>query len=355
MKKALLILTALICALAFTACAHQEPITLEPPFPTAESVNAMIESLDEVNDVKSAALVSKIIEDYQFLDEKTQSKVKDLQKVIDSIETATNFLDKEDMTLKVMSFNILCSDLTEDRMQRVVEQIRAESPDVVGMQEGTDKLCRKIIKELGDEYGMLGHGRESKSDGENNNILYKKNAFNLIESHTYWITETPEVYSKHPESACYRIFTYQLLERESDGQVFLHVNTHFDHIGENARIEQAKILTAWIEKTFRNQFPVVITGDFNCSAETTEYQTIIAADYRATTSLGESKRTYQGCIDDWAGTVIDFIFVNDLFVPVSYKVCPEKMDGEWISDHNAIVSEVLLLPAYDSIEIPAEE
>ena len=355
MKKLMFITTIILILAIFTSCQQQEPVTLELPFPTAESVNAMIESLGEVNDVESAAMVSRIIEDYQLLEESNQTKISDIQKVFDSIETASTFFEKEDMVLKVMSFNILCSDLTEDRMQRVVEQIRAESPDVVGMQEGTDKLCQRIIKELGDEYEMLGHGRESKSDGENNNILYKKSAFNLIESHTYWITETPEVYSKHPESACYRIFTYQLLERKSDGQVFLHVNTHFDHIGENARIEQAKILTAWIEKTFRNQFPVVITGDFNCSAETTEYQTIIAADYRATTSLGESKRTYQGCIDDWAGTVIDFIFVNDLFVPVSYKVCPEKIDGKWISDHNAIVSEVLLLPAYDSIEIPAEE
>ena len=31
------------------------------------------------------------------------------------------------------------------------------------------------------------------------------------------------------------------------------------------------------------------------------------------------------------------------------------MDGEWISDHNAIVAEVLLIPTYDSIEIPAED
>lgn len=354
MKKICLLMAVFLTLSMFTACQKQEPQPLEPFVSSVEDVNSMIEALGEVTDIESAAMVVKIYEEYSFLTLPEQEKVTNYQKVLDSIEAATEFLDKEAMTLKVMSFNVLCSDLTEDRMQRVIEQIRSESPDVVGMQEGTDLMCMRIVDALGDEYAMLGHGREAKSDGENNNILYKKDAFRLIETQTLWITDTPEVYSRHPESACYRIFTYQLLERKSDGQVFLHVNTHFDHIGANARVEQSKILTAWIEENFKNKYPVVITGDFNCGEETVEYQTIISADYRATTPYGESKRTYQGCIDDWSGTIIDFCFVNDYLPIVSYKVCPEKMDGEWISDHNAIVSEVLLIPTYNSIEIPQE-
>ena len=98
----------------------------------------------------------------------------------------------------------------------------------------------------------------------------------------------------------------------------------------------------------------VITGDFNCLANTTEYQTIIDADYRVTNTFGENVRTYQGYNDN-GGSIIDFCFVNDLFPIVSYKVCEEKTDGEWISDHNAIVSELILLPTYDSIDIPTGE
>lgn len=353
MKKLLFILTVLLVLFAVSSCAQQETPTLEAAFPTAESVNGKIGTLGEVTDIQSAAFVIEIFEDYQSLPDFEQRKVVGIENVIGSLETALSFFDKDAMTIKVMSFNILCSDLTEDRMQRVIDTIRTESPDVVGLQEGTDLLCRRIIKALGDEYEMLGHGREAKKDGENNNILYRKDAFELIESQTYWLTDTPEVFSKHPESNCYRIFTYQLLRRKSDGQVFLHVNTHFDHVGANARIEQANILTDWIEKTYKNQFPVAITGDFNCAADTVEYQTIIDAGYRVSNTYGESTRTFHGFNEDW-GTIIDFCFVNELFPVVSYKVCDAKQDGQWISDHNAIVTELLLFPTSDSIEIPEE-
>ena len=355
MKKITATALFIVMVLAlFTGCSQQSPAYIDPIFPSVEYVNSLVDSLGEVNDIKSAALVSKIIEEYQFLDDVSKSKINDIQRIFDSIEVATTFLTENDITLKVMSFNIRYGEFTEDRIERVINLILKEEPDVIGLQEVTDQW-RKILKaRLSDKYEFLGHGRNEDLSGEGSCVLHKKDSFKLIDSRTLWLTDTPEVWSKHPESSHARILTFQLLERKSDGQIFLHVNTHLDHIGEEARIAQAQMITSWINDTFSKQYPTVITGDFNCLANTTEYQTIIDADYRVTNTFGENVRTYQGYNDN-GGSIIDFCFVNDLFPIVSYKVCEEKTDGEWISDHNAIVSELILLPTYDSIDIPTEE
>ena len=77
MKK--VVITALLMftvSALFTGCSQQD-LYIEPIFPSVESVNAKIESLGEVNDIKSAALVSEIIEDYQFLSNTSKSKIND--------------------------------------------------------------------------------------------------------------------------------------------------------------------------------------------------------------------------------------------------------------------------------------
>ncbi|MBQ2915842.1 MAG: endonuclease/exonuclease/phosphatase family protein [Clostridia bacterium] len=243
--------------------------------------------------------------------------------------------------IKVMSFNISCGEPSEERHNRIIERIKGEAPDVIGLQEGIDLSCERITKALGDTYTMLGHGREENSDGENTNIMFRKDKFELLESKTFWITDTPEVFSKHPESCCPRIYTYQLLKTKENGQIFLHVNTHFDHIGVNARIAQAKILTSWIEKTFGDKYPVFITGDFNCTSDSEEYNVIINAGYTVTNVTGENTYTFNGYGE--SEIIIDFCFINDKIKPVSYHVCDGKINGEWVSDHNAIVSEISII------------
>ncbi|MBQ2881877.1 MAG: endonuclease/exonuclease/phosphatase family protein [Clostridia bacterium] len=354
MKKIILSVLCIIFILSvFTSCSKNEAY-IEPIFPTVESVNATIDILDEVNDIKSAALVSEILEDYRFLSNTSKAKVKDIQRVIDSIETATTYL--EDGKISVMSFNVRYAEFTPDRIDRVVNLILQEYPDVVGMQEVTDEWKKVLGRRLAGKYEILGHGRDEDKTGEAVCILYKTESFNLLESNTLWLTDTPEVYSKHPDSNQERIFTYQLLERKTDGQIFLHVNMHLDHKGETARVYQSQIVTSWIEETFGHQYPTVLTGDFNDYQDSEPLKTFFDAEYEVMNAYGENVRTFQGYNDDPnAGGIIDFIFINDFFVPVSYKVCPEKMDGEWISDHNAIVSELLLIPTYDSIEIPTED
>ena len=59
---------------------------------------------------------------------------------------------------------------------------------------------------------------------------------------------------------------------------------------------------------------------------------------------GEVQPTYNGMSEGYAGAIIDYIFVSPNLEQAvdTYLVCPAKRDGEWVSDHNAIIATIAL-------------
>ncbi len=245
------------------------------------------------------------------------------------------------MKFKVMSFNIFCGILTEERISKVIEIITAESPDIVGLQEGMDSSVKMIREKLGDTYEILGNGRNEDKTGENCNVMYKKAVFDLMDTETLWLTDTPEEYSYVKDSCCPRILTYQLLKSKTEGQTILHVNTHLDHVLPEVRAIQAEILLGHIDRIFGSKYPTVITGDFNCEKTEAAFDVMTAKGYTATRDYGEDIPTYQG-FGNGTFMDIDYIFTGDSLTVSSYRVCDEKIGGEHPSDHSAIVSEISL-------------
>ena len=146
--------------------------------------------------------------------------------------------------------------------------------------------------------------------------------------------------------------TYAILERKTDGVRFLYVNTHLDHNGKNSheiaegvRQAQIEILIAEIKKL--GDYPTIVTGDFNVSPGASAYTTMIAGGYLDSSLVakeGEVKPTYNGMDNNYAGAIIDYIFVSPNLADAvnTYTVCPSKRDGQWISDHNAIIATITL-------------
>lgn len=315
----------------------------------AEWIDTEIMSLGEITNVKEAARVSKLMEEYNALDKSERSDVENGDRLYELIDEAVSFFNKDDMNIKVMSFNVRYAELTPERVSRVVQTIENEMPDVIGIQEGMAATRDAIIEKLGDTYEILGHGKYGGDSDESSNALYNKNKFELIQSECLWLGSDPDNYSIVEDAYTVRIMTYQLLKRKSDGQIFLHVNTHLDHLSALTRLRQIEVLLRLIDERLDGKYPTILTGDFNCEEGSREIREICANGYEITNKYGESTRTYQGYGN--GNAIIDFCFVDGCFAVDSYKVCDEKIDGEWVSDHNAIVSEVLLLPKYDSINL----
>lgn len=272
-------------------------------------------------------------------------------------------LVKVPQIFSVMSFNVYVSQFNTARTQRVIDTIRENAPSVFGVQEASMPWMSELRSKLGDMYVSVGAGRDGVGAGEHSAIFYRKDKFTLIDSGTKWLSDTPDRVASYytytdPETGIThranfpRIMTYAVLERNNDGARFIYVNTHLDHNGNNSqeiaekvRQGQIEVLISEIQKL--GDLPTIVTGDFNVSPEASAYTTMIGAGFLDTSKVakeGEIKPTYNGMDNNYAGAIIDYIFVSPDLADVvdTYTVCPAKRDGQWISDHNAIIASITL-------------
>lgn len=240
--------------------------------------------------------------------------------------------------MKAMSFNVLYKD-PDTRAQRVADIIRKYSPDTFGVQEASPAWMTKLRSSFREEYDSVGFGRDGGNQGEYNAIFYKKDVFDLIDSGTRYLSDTPERKSKVPESSLNRIFTYALLETRSDGERILFVNTHFDHTSDVARTKQAKILADFLSEN--DDYPIILSGDFNTASGSAAYEEILDGGVENSMELAGTKETGATYTNyGKSKSVIDFIFVTEADICVeNYRVCGEKIDGEYPSDHHPVLIE----------------
>lgn len=277
-----------------------------------------------------------------------------LSKKADLIDFGEIVLDgvpvKEEEATRIMSFNVRCKDDPEgsidNRSQICVEIINQYAPDSFGVQEATPKWLRIFDKEVGDRYARVGESRDFFGPfSEYNCVYYLKDKYNLLDSGTFWLSETPyKKYSVDYDSACRRIASWAVLEDKTTGEVYTHINTHLDHVLESTRDAQSKVLLAEMAK-LQTQGTVVITGDFNTFSDGDVYASMIAgADDAAVTAdiaveAGITFHNY-GKKEDKGQGAIDFIFVTKGTPVDTYKVIKNTVQGMYPSDHYPIIADI---------------
>ena len=85
-------------------------------------------------------------------------------------------------------------------------------------------------------------------------FFFNKYRFELIESETFWLSETPEKISVGWDAALERICTYARFKDLENNREFWIFNTHFDHIGVKARSKSVKIILKKLEKSTKKKF-----------------------------------------------------------------------------------------------------
>ena len=93
------------------------------------------------------------------------------------------------------------------------------------------------------EYGWVGVGRDDGQEaGEFNPVFYRKDKYDLVDSGTFWLSETPELPSLGWNGGCNRLCTWVILREKATGFTYAHVNTHLDNASEEARVNGAKLV-----------------------------------------------------------------------------------------------------------------
>ncbi len=257
-------------------------------------------------------------------------------------------------TLRVMSFNLRYKGGDRppndwaSRLPLAVEQIEAEQPDLIGTQEGLHSQLVDLEREL-DGYRWVGVGREGGRRGEYMAIFYAAERFELLEHEHYWLSDTPEVVgSKSFGNGVVRMTTWARFIERASGEEFVHVNTHFDHQVEEARVKSALLMVERDER-FGSQ-RVIVTGDFNCrGGESTAWNTLVTEGpyedaWDTAKERGEPIATFHGWGPPREGDRrIDWILHRGSIELLSSKVCTYGRDGRWPSDHFPVLAELRLV------------
>ncbi len=241
----------------------------------------------------------------------------------------------------IMSFNIYVGQQQDPQShERVIEMINKYKPDTFGVQEAGSHWMAALKAGLPD-YDYVGDGREGGTSGEHNAVFYLKDKYKVTETGTKWMSSTPDYPSRFEPSPYNRIYTYAYIFNKQTNTEYLHINTHFDHTNDDIRTKQAEVLAAAIEEFSEQDIPIVVTGDFNCYKDTTPYETLIATGIKNSSEIAKTATdsgTYHA-YKNYTNRVIDFCFVNSGFDVLTYKVCNEKINGEFASDHHPVFIE----------------
>ncbi len=260
------------------------------------------------------------------------------------------FEEKAETTdLRVMSFNIRClgvgSDTWQDRIGIVSETMLTSGADSIGIQEGTPEWMATLKDTVSEKYAFVGQGRDGLDKGEYSAIFYLKDKYNVVDSGTFWLSETPDEMSKGWDASMNRICTWAILENKETGDKYVHMNSHFDHIGTSARKNSAKLITERA-KAF-GDLPVIFTADMNIREGTDAYETMISAGV-----FKDSKYEAQDTMDyltyhdtkpkNHEGDVIDYVMSNSKLTATQYRVVTEGVDGRYVSDHFPVYADFVV-------------
>ena len=245
--------------------------------------------------------------------------------------------------MNVLSFNVLCRDWAP-RVPLVTDVIRAEAPDVFGLQEAHADWMDAVCAAFSD-YDYVGIGRnDGKRDGEFSAVFYQKDRFTLLDSGHFWLSETPDVPGKGWDAACIRICSWAKLEDKTNGKRFAVMNTHLDHRGAVAA-EQGMALILERAAQF-GDLPVLLTGDFNSFPESAPCRRAMDAgfaDARAVAPVRDDLYTFHNFgdpNDNAFQKIIDYIFVKNCKSVESFRVVTDRPDGFLPSDHYPVFAAV---------------
>ena len=255
-------------------------------------------------------------------------------------------------TTRVMTYNIRYNNpddgvnAWDNRKEDVVSLMKFHEAEVFGLQEALYKQVTYIEDQMAG-FDRVGVGRDNgKASGEYAPIFYDSRRFQLKEHGWFWLSKSPEYPSKSWDAALPRICTYVLLEDYKKHKSFWVFNTHFDHKGEEARMESSRLILYKIFELNKKDYPVVLMGDLNFTPDKAPYTRIEAAFFDSKkVSLTGAKGpvgTYNGFdFNSPLKNRIDYIFVKGKMSATSYEVLKDSIGGNrYPSDHLPVLVDL---------------
>jgi len=257
--------------------------------------------------------------------------------------------------IKVMSFNIRGfnkhdgKNHWDKRKPHVINLIKYLDCSIFGLQEATAIQQEYISNELSSIYNWVYVARDG-AKGEGTPIYFKKTDWNAVDTKTFWLSDTPEIFaSKTFGNSVPRICTWVKLSKKETNKSIIVMNTHYDHIDSKIRQKSSQLMIQQIESLRKNCENLILMGDFNAISCSPEIQII-----REKSNLIDTYVNYCGCekesgncatFHDWTGCIlgerIDYIFITPNLKCDEFCICRDTIGTDkklYPSDHFPIIS-----------------
>ena len=258
--------------------------------------------------------------------------------------------------LNVMTFNIRYNTKNDSlnawpyRKDNAASQIKFHNVHILGVQEALHEQVMDLSRSLS-QYKYVGAGRDDGIiKGEYSAIFYDTAKLILLGSSTFWLSLTPEIPgSKSWDAAITRIVTWAKFTDIKRNRTFFVFNTHFDHIGKEARRESARLLKQKVKDIAGNN-PVVITGDFNSKPADEPIKIITESndkdkfvDTKAvslTPHYGPHGTFNAFTSKEIDNEPIDFIFLKGKWKVLQHATLSQTWGGRFSSDHFPVFAKL---------------
>jgi len=260
---------------------------------------------------------------------------------------------------KAVTFNIRNGqaadgpDRWELREPHVLSVIEEQAPAILAVQEAFDFQLDAILAH-NDRFMKVGQHREGGTKNEFSGMLVDEDQFEVEDFGDLWLSETPDVIgSVGWDAALTRNATWARLRCKASGKRFVAMSTHFDHRGQKARLESARLLAGELQRRCqegagerRPALPGLLLGDLNAGEDSSPLDALrasgLADTFRVANPDTVEVGTFNGFRDRRDGAKIDFILATKQWRVVAATILRPRMDGRSASDHEPVTAVLAL-------------
>jgi len=255
--------------------------------------------------------------------------------------------------LCVMTFNVRYgtaddgANRWEKRREFALDVVGEVAPHVLAVQEALDFQ----LAELGARFPThrkLGQHREGGTQGEFSGLLVDERRLEVEEWGEFWLSPTPNaVASTGWDAALPRMAVWaRLRDRERPAAAsnarFVAIGTHFDHRGDRARLESAKLIADQARLHGGGSLPVVLLGDLNTGERSAPCDALRAAGFVDSFRVAHPDATGVGTFSAFRGETggekIDYVFVSGALQVLSAEILRPRRAGRCPSDHDPVIA-----------------
>ncbi len=220
------------------------------------------------------------------------------------------------------------------------EIVGRENIHLLGTQEGREGQLRELSSLL-PQLKLIETHRKWIDERMYPSLFFDPTVFKLKRSGDIWLSETPNIPGTKSFGSMFpRLCTFAELYCLKEEIAFIVINCHLDHIEEETRLNQARVLIDQVTKLNDKNLPIILMGDFNSGPDKSVRHEINSSALnlfdpwiKLAKSECSSFHKFDGIDPTGRNERIDWILLNRKFRANSIDLIDESRDGRYPSDH----------------------